>query len=1544
MGFLPDVGQEIRDIARRRERERQAEQIASRITPEQAAAIGRIGRWMPWVPDGVALGLGQAGFDADSPEVDEVSRQLIVDRARTALGWAQPGDTIRPQAVTQAQKDAAREEFAARIRAGGSGLGVGELAGAVTGGAADLVLPGNPVQRRATQLGGAIDETARDNPVTNRVLEPVARHTITGENPVARNVRGAVRTTVAALDSPRQYAQAEYRTMMENIRRHGVIGAMDPRNALAQHFGATQQVDINRIVAGEDPGEGFFVGAESEVAKNRRAAELTHGGYMLIEGRKVPHSIGRDFADVFFEPGSQEFNVLSGIGDAAVAIGTDMPLSSIQAARGASRAFRSAQQATEATTSTGRLLESIGAIAHGPRPTYSPGLVDAWLSSGTGRRVTERIAETTSISQLDAMTRRQLSPQMLTALAESTDPQDIADVLRGTLGLSLREAPISHLGGRVGNLGLTVKDIAPKPLGRWASKLPTRGYVDLEDPRAVLTEVERRLTNVNAPRETIDRFMTEMAQAEGRVSRAAVFRNLEADTQRRVIEELGGTPGRARELTRLYTEHLDGQTLYNINGIGDPVTTFGAVVDGVIVNGPEPHLLTEHVGRFMPGVDVRAQRRAFSSPWVKAIIGDETLRAPLSATLALQENVWKPSALLRPAFPIRVIGEEQARMAAAGLTSAFRHPISYIGFLLGDQGRVSRLLDRFGIEGKGATDVFGAIAKDLDEHGAAMARGVPGFLDDEKKLAGMAVFRRGEDGFADALADELATLAADPVAQMVSRVYAGPVARDAIPVGASAATDVAAGTRALGMGNPLLEAQDRFWNEFRHIREELAAAHPNAWTDVLTRQGADRYVESVAHRITEKTRDIPELLDAVRTGRINGVQMFEPGTPFMSRAAVGEIGKYIDVGPEVVRGPRYTKVRNPRDSFAGLNRGVDSLFAHLFTKPDNYLSRSPAWRQFYIDHTIALAPKLDASETEKLLAWAARNGVSDADVKTLRTLTGTATGERPLSLDALNDLARGHALDDTKKLLFDLSERGQFFDTFRLIFPFGEAWGEMVTRWGKLLATRPKNLLTIKRVLEGGRSPVVGDLVGAPEGKGAFYRDEFGEERFQYPLTGQLLALVGLPEVPLTGRLQGLTLGTEVIPGVGPVAQLPLAALIPDEPAWDPLTKLIFPFGRPDKPGDPLSALDEMLPAWARTLTRGGTQGGVTSEGQRAYANTTMDVVRYLASTGDYQISGNPNSGAEITRMLDDAKSKATWLTLIRGMAQSSAPSSPTYEWYITDPNGQKLPMLTLVADYRAMQEEDFETSTQRFLAKYGDNAFLLMQGKSVSVSSGILPPTTEANDWLRDNGWAQKSFPSTYGFFAPQGGEFSSQAYQRQLELQERRPLTPEQFVRAGNDMIAKSIYYAKRDEAMASAKAAGRNSLTDEQQAYMRGLDEQLRADYEGYGDEAGKLGRATPEEMIDELGRAIDDQRLSDTPMAGTIREYLTQRDRIRAASVENFDSENSYQSAAGAQPYRQYLEQVATTLIDENPDFALVWERVFRAEMNEGIRKDTGGEEE
>src|SRR5690606_34558532 len=163
-----------------------------------------------------------------------------------------------------------------------------------------------------------------------------------------------------------------------------------------------------------------------------------------------------------------------------------------------------------------------------------------------------------------------------------------------------------------------------------------------------------------------------------------------------------------------------------------------------------------------------------------------------------------------------------------------------------------------------------------------------------------------------------------------------------------------------------------------------------------------------------------------------------------------------------------------------LDRAVENLFDHLMSKPTNHLSRSPVFKQLYwqrVEELVSFAPR---SVGEDAIRAARQAGIGKDTLKRMAKRVVRASEPRLESVDDIDRLAKAHALDGTQKLLYDLQKRSQFFDMARVVFPFGEAWKEVVTAWARILYQNPASIRRAQQVVEGARKASV--LPGATPG------------------------------------------------------------------------------------------------------------------------------------------------------------------------------------------------------------------------------------------------------------------------------------------------------------------------------------------------------------------------------------------------------------------------------------------------------------------------------
>lgn len=1465
----------------------------------------------PWMPGNVKLALAKAGHDEASPVTQAAAQGAAKRKSSKGFGWGAIGDVV-------------------------------------------------------TAAGSAVGEAVKDT----------ARVAFTAAAAPLEEVQGLARGTIKTVADGGSFA--------DNVSKAG---------------GSSLRLAIGDLIDGKrvDLGDGFFAGGEIAKEQERLARRLKVNGQWI--------SVGRTLANVVAEPGSTEYKVLSGLVDAAVAIAADPASFAGGALAKTSKANKLFVGSADLAPRTRKLAEAAG-LVNGRTQTVVRDVVAEWLGSAEASKVIRAFAETDNIAELRRLTGKKIPVSILREMADISDETAVRAALEPHLGIAIREKPtVNSFGVRVNKALDGVRLLQAMP----------GSHVDLDNLDDVVERMERFLLNAKVEREAIDGHINRLARTEGRIDRYEAVDRILADVAGRLAStvDTGGikkgavvhagdrnnfgkilnvsddgesatvhfvaddgaeatvdlpvsqlttreADRAARRMTRMFSDYRNELSKYFTDEVGNNVPVLGAVVDGSDTVLPSPHLFNEYINRALPLPDARAIRQMTSS--YGRLLNRSGLTGVTPFLDVVMQDIWKPMVLLRGAWTVRVIGEEQVRMGAAGYNSVFRHPLSAIAMVVGSDKRSLEGLGGFerlragaantieaparavGLSGRGASGLTGeAFDRTVDEFAAAMSTKGGGWRDRVIRVGKRNVDRSEED-YAEALADEIAKLANDPVAK---RVAGGWSPGDRVPAlagarqgtGGAVLEDIANGLT----GNHVEDAKRWFWEGpgqlfrdqmaggkwGRALADDAEAARlgermGTGWT--TAREVADAYIDSVFRRIQIKTSGHSDLLSAVATGRLGDRALTENGK--LARSFVDRVQSLADegVGPQTAVGdigvlPTQTAGQKAGDK---MNRAVDAMFAALMERPTNYLSRSSAFKQMYWERAAELIPFMDGASQQAALKAAREANLASKELDNLTRMAKRGLGD--LTLEDADLVAKSFALDGTKKLLYDLSERSQFFDVFRHVFPFGEAWKEILTTWTRVGLVEGKGV-PLRRAQQ---------LVEGARGAGFFYTDpQTGEEMFNYPGSAQLMdALTGVP-FPLQARVGGLNLiGSSVIPGVGPVVQMPMSKLLPNKPEYDWLRDILLPFGDPDTSN---GIIESNFPPWFRNFQKWVT--GANPETDRLFANTVADVQRYLVSTGEY----STRTEEDMRRLEVDSVRKARTLYGIRGAAQFFAPSAPRpLAQAAVDPENmdairQRYPELfdenrlfrgavgvrhvaaeLLLQDYRDMQARDYETAPFAFLDKYGDGALLFMQSKSRAIT-GALPDTEDANDWVRSHPDIVRDFPLVYGYFAPEGGERDLSALDRQFRSGEREALTPRQQVQLGNSRVAQMIYQQAKRRAGTSREGA----------EWLRNVRSLLVEEFPGFGVSLGLRERAKPPQVIAEFARAVKNPVIAETDTGKAVALYLQAREQaMESAKARGLAGFGAAKTAADI---REWLRSVASGITVHYPSFGEVFDLALEREF-------------
>lgn len=590
-------------------------------------------------------------------------------------------------------------------------------------------------------------------------------------------------------------------------------------------------------------------------------------------------------------------------------------------------------------------------------------------------------------------------------------------------------------------------------------------------------------------------------------------------------------------------------------------------------------------------------------------------------------------------------------------------------------------------------------------------------------------------------------------------------------------------------------------------------------------------------------------------------------------------------------------------------------------------------------------------------------------------------------------VAKAHALEGTKDLLYDVTKRHQYMDMMRNIFPFGEAWIEVLTAWTRLLVENPQIVRRGQQFIEGAR-----EADPFNTGQGFFFTDpETGEEVFNYPMSGFLfnaagtkpldtkmtgaagagigaglggafggppgallggalgglvggiapgMGITGAMTAPFTGgmlgtgpgdvgvRYQGSVAGLNLfagsyIPGFGPVVQIAASQLLGDNPSFDYLRKLVTPFG--DQRIKSFQDLADLtLPRWLQRMAQ--AVGIRDPDQERLFGNTVIDVYKILVLT-----QGPPTAEQE-PEYLRKAQGIASKLTMYRSFAHMFAPAAPQIRFEVRDKNGDLWLFQSLAAEYQRIlfdeAQGDDTNAFQLFTQRFGLDPTLFAVPKSVQLAKRSV---TEAGDrWARENRGLFEAAPLTAYFASPDDPadeSFDYSAYVRQLEEDARRGLTPEQWVQRRNDTIGRILYEKARrelDEALGVQPSEIKTRT-------LRLARDFLIDRYQGYRQPIiGAPQTPSLEQKIRELEHIWPlHAELAQSQAGQAARIYLRARDQLMGAAEHLGLSREGLFKAERTLPHREALRQIAGRLIARYPDFLYLYRLVLEHEFQDDL---------
>jgi hypothetical protein len=1267
-------------------------------------------------------------------------------------------------------------------------------------------------------------------------------------------------------------------------------------NLLNQSAGGLALQKLATGNAGDiDLGTGFMPGGQlsAQATKNAQAAANING-HALTPGRMLASGVWR--------PGTGGYNVLSGVVDgidrweldpgryAGEELGAQVRAAKV--IPGAVRAVDESGAAAAAGPIT-KLLTRAG-VLDAADPAFNAQVARDFLTTDpAARNFVAKATVTDSAYDIRRATNGKLPSALLNELAAHTDEQDVVNSLLNHMesqGLRDRAAVQSGRG-----IMSSVPSFRPPArlaavYDRISSVMPAHS-VDLRDVNLpggafkldnAVDQMDNLLTQARYTAEQKAPILNRlMATTTADEAKQVITDTVHSDLRQRLLD-LGMSEDKVQGV--LKTSAADRNALLSqvhseVAGGMEQQSLFVGD-DHLPLNKASDVLQADATHVQLPdGRDIR--RMTTPSDRLRSIYNSKAFLETEHAADYFM-GAWKKLNLQRIALPLRMIAMSQAKMAANGLEVPLSDPMTVFSTLVGRAARPGAL------EGM----VEGSPLSQAEEM-MKFSRRLSGHLSADDVTPFQQTLRPGDEGFARSWAARVAEHHADPVARSI-------------------ATDGAEST------------VQSLWNGALKD-ERLRLAEEENLPELGSQEGVRQHVATLADNLRAVTANNPELIDSVATGRLVGVDLLKahPGglvNPDLETA----LQRIVD-NPDV-EVPNVMKAAKPHEIDPDYGNKVGRVSQWFYSRLGNSMDalvNHPAFNQLYWQGVADHASMLDEDGRAVLRARLADDTKAvrmpgETQSSILATLDRTAT-PGAVTFDDVDKLARAQATQRLQDMTIDMSKKQGWQDAMRHVIPFAKHWQQETGQWARLLTAHPEAFEKAQMAVHGA------------EGNGWFHKNAQGSLVFNYPGSGLVSRVLTGVDMPITGKVGGVsTMTTELMPGFGPMVSISASKLLPNKPQFDAIRDFFSPYGDPTQQG----VVASVLPPWAKTL-----QAALSDpNNDRDAANTTMEVARYLVSTGKFSMDSPEN----ITKTLDEAGSRARRLLELQAMGKFVLPASPSLEpkalvKAMGDKDGRSVVARTLSDDLIQMRKENYDTSTQRFLEKYGDNALLFLQSASRPIAAGAAS-TKEQEDFARANPELAKAFPNSYAFFAPQGGQTPDfTTITRQIHAGERQALSPAQQVALANDQVGSMIYY------QAKAKLGPR--ISDPQQQWLNTLKQALIEQYPGFAvPVAGVAARVTDttqgvqDVVLPEVRRALDNPKMAATATGQALSQYLELRDGIDQIAQGRGLKPNAFAQAAHADDLRAVLNKAALILGQDNPGFSMLFDRLLSRELRTDVQPE------
>lgn len=1235
---------------------------------------------------------------------------------------------------------------------------------------------------------------------------------------------------------------------------------------------------------------------------------------------------------------------------------------------------------------------------------YDPNAIAGFLSGSNGAPIVDALAGM-GFKEIYALgkkggTRGGFNVAQAKELAAATTREEVLGAIAKYIANGEVVADVLETGTKVGNAirglansrivpgkavqvvnsvkGLSARAVAKTPLignvlstlsKNYSVVLPGGALVHASDKDALVSAIYNYGRATNVPENVIDELVTTVAYADdaSAVGYAATGRLFDeifkanADKARIDVEAL-------KEATRVFENGRTKMASYWAER-----HAAGAKLDFIMAGGQKktitgPHLDSEYLNSMVylpPAQDILNIISSVSRLPKVGRAAEKTKE--LASTLT--NNYWKKMVLVRPAYILRNIAEEQIRVLGTGHISFFNNPLTAMAMWLGRSDSAAtwrRLLDKFdpyrntvmGTNFKlaSAEEEFLAevLAHDAKEsYIQFMAnKSVSSFDTDVRTtmtFAGFVPVEYGHPRWWEGLANEIRILSNS--------------------IGGRVAARTALGKEQAGVDYVLRGGGKAEWEQFaksqpKDVREWLLSDE-GAMQYLFTGKNEKGQLTSVRARVDEAAGMDGEAAQAIKNlityGRIQG-EGFSIAVPKGLQSAENSIRNaeaiakgrtaLADANQEFaailktnfdgkgnwdslrMNVPEARFARN-KEKVGWVNEKINMFFEKSI-QFEKTSTMGPEWRQKYWDAIGDIAASLDEAAVARLRT------VAEESLTPLKSWKGKPIGKQHkvwkafeqtkeggnVTLEMAHEYASTVASKHVAELFYDASQKRLLFHQFRLLLPFGQAWENTIRAWGEIALNNPMQVYKIQKGLNWLTSPESSALYQLTDAKdyydpnqGFFFTDPLdGQRKFFVPFlaTGMNFmtnlvfgkaAISGPYAAAATPQSFNFAFASgSIIPGVGPGLSIPLAAL--DKAGISPLK--VLPFGLRD------AAYKFIFPFGNPDFEQGFLEGFLPGNWRRilapfgiegGYAAAFAPTMNYLASGGNYNLDDIEDQA----RLIKDSDFFAKWFTFFRGVTGlvSPFPINPTGLTTLED--GNTVLSTALYNDFKELEVRaggDRAKAYKDFFDLYGPNYVFAI----IATSTGA-PTNLYTYEMIKKDPDVVDRYPDIYGYAYP-GGGYSQELYRWQRRVGNKERLSTEDLMKRATMLR----FQAAKDTLLTRSVAEGWSS--DQFEEASRNLTNSFA--------EAGLSYKSDPyrdKRIKSQLMNMALDDRFDDSDAVQGLRDYLYLREQAVAASGSETDS----LATKGALPQRQWLAAQAKDILSRHPDFQNMFYAFFKKEL-------------